>query len=72
MQNPEARIHRTNHGKVVLNDIMGTKIFDLTKAETMGGSYRELIGKHTPETEEYGIRSFVYLSRKTIPSSALL
>ncbi len=62
--NPEARIIYTDHGKVPLNDIMGTGLFDFAEAETMAGWYKELMGEHTPETEEYGITSFVYHSRK--------
>ncbi len=63
-QNPEARIIYTDYGKVALNDIMGTGLFDFAKAETMAGWYKELMGEHTPETEEYGITSFVYRSKK--------
>lgn len=63
-QNPEARIIYTGHGKVALSDIMGTGLFDFAKAETMAGWYKELMGEHTPETETYGITSFVYRSKK--------
>ena len=63
-QNPDARIIYTDHGKVKLSDIMGTGLFDFEKAQTMAGWYKELMGEHTPETEEYGISSFVYRSRK--------
>ncbi len=63
-QNPEAKIIYTDHGKVDLNDIMGTGLFDFAKAETMAGWYQELMGQHTPETEEFGIGSFVYRSDK--------
>jgi len=63
-QNPEARLIYTDHGKVALSDIMGTGLFDFAKAETMAGWYKELMGEHTPETEEYGISSFVYRSKK--------
>ncbi len=65
-QNPEARIIYTDHGKVALKDIMGTGLFDFEKAETMAGWYQELMGEHTPETEEYGITSFVYRSKKPL------
>lgn len=61
-QNPEAKIIYTDHGKVDLDEIMGTGLFDFEKAETMAGWYQELMGEHTPETEEYGISSFVYRS----------
>lgn len=63
-QNPEAKVIYTDHGKVELNEIMGTGLFDFEKAETMAGWYKELMGEHTPETEEYGISSFIYRSNK--------
>jgi len=44
-QNPEARIIYTDYGKVALNDIMGTGLFDFAKAETMAGWYKELMKK---------------------------
>lgn len=61
-QNPEAKLIYTNHGKVAIDAIMGTGLFDFEEAEGMAGWYQELMGEHTPETEEYGISSFVYRS----------
>jgi hypothetical protein len=51
VRNTEAYILYTNRGKVVLNDIMGTKMFNFAKAKTVPGWYKELIEKHTPETK---------------------
>jgi hypothetical protein len=42
-----------------LHKILGTGKFDLDKASQMAGWARELAGEHVPETEEYGIGSFV-------------
>ncbi|MCH2037329.1 MAG: zinc metallochaperone GTPase ZigA [Rickettsiales bacterium] len=61
-QNPEAKVIYTDHGKVAIDAIMGTGLFDFEEAEGMAGWYQELMGEHTPETEEYGISSFVYRS----------
>jgi G3E family GTPase len=36
----------------------------MEEAETSAGWVRELNGMHTPETEEYGISSFVYRARR--------
>ncbi|MFT6083163.1 MAG: G3E family GTPase [Alphaproteobacteria bacterium] len=63
-QNPDAKIIYTDHGKVPLDSIMGTGLFNYEKAQSMAGWYQALIGEHTPETEEYGISSFVYRSKK--------
>ncbi|MEM6603056.1 MAG: zinc metallochaperone GTPase ZigA [Pseudomonadota bacterium] len=63
-QNPEAKIIYTDHGKVALGEIMGTGLFDFQKAQGMAGWYQALMGENVSETEEYGITSFVYRSRK--------
>ena len=63
--NPEAQIISTNHSKVSLNSVINTGIFDFEKAESSAGWIKELENEHTPETEEYGIGSFVY--RRNIP-----
>jgi G3E family GTPase len=60
--NPTAEIVYADHGHVPLKSILGTGKFDLERASAMPGWARELEGKHTPETEEYGISSFVLRS----------
>jgi G3E family GTPase len=62
--NPEAQITHTAWGKVALEKIMNTNLFDFDKATQAPGWLAELRGEHTPETEEYGISSFVYRSRR--------
>ena len=66
--NPGARIHRTTRGRVPLDRVLDTGLFDYDKAESSAGWIRELQGEHTPETEEYGISSFTY--RATTPFDA--
>ena len=63
-QNPEAIIKYTENGNIDIKDIVGTGLFNFEKAETMAGWYQELIGDHKPETEEFGITSFVYRSHR--------
>jgi G3E family GTPase len=58
--NPDARIIKTSHSKVEAKDILNTKLFDYKKAEQSAGWIKELNNIHTPETEEYGISSFVF------------
>ena len=62
--NPEARIIPTIHSKVNLKDVINTGLFDFDKAETSAGWIKELENEHVPETEEYGIGSFVYRRKK--------
>lgn len=61
--NPVAEIVVAQRGQLPLARILGTGKFDLERASAMPGWARELAGQHTPETEEYGIASFVLRSR---------
>ncbi|WP_213806997.1 GTP-binding protein [Granulicella sp. dw_53] len=62
--NGDARIVSCVRGKVPLDVILNTELFDMEKAETAPGWVKELNGEHIPETEEYGIGSFVYRARR--------
>ncbi|WP_289663860.1 GTP-binding protein [Flavobacterium panacagri] len=58
--NPVAKIITSVLGKVHPNEIINTGLFNYEEAENSAGWIRELEGIHTPETEEYGINSFVF------------
>ena len=62
--NPEAKIIPTNHSKVNIKEVVDTGLFDFEEAENSAGWIRELENEHVPETEEYGIGSFVFRSKK--------
>jgi G3E family GTPase len=62
--NADAKIIHTRFGKVPLHEILHTKLFDFEKASQAPGWAKELAGIHLPETEEYGISSFVYRARR--------
>lgn len=63
--NPGAIIIRSTFGKVHPNEVLNTKRFDFEVAQTSAGWKRELASEtHTPETEEYGISSFVFRNQK--------
>ena len=63
--NPSAKIIESIHSKIDFNEIINTKLFDFEKAEQSAGWIEELNkDEHTPETEEYGISSFVFRSKK--------
>lgn len=64
--NPTATMVLAEKGRVPLHRILGTNKFDLDKASQMAGWARELAGIHLPETEEYGIDSFVVRERRPL------
>ena len=62
--NPGAEVLVADHGKVEPAAILGTSKFDMAEAANAPGWLAELRGEHVPETEEYGIGSFVYQARR--------
>jgi hypothetical protein len=59
--NPGARVIESQYGVVDSKLLLNTKSFDLHAASMFPGWKAELSGvQHKPETEEYGISSFVY------------
>lgn len=62
--NPDATIIESIQSQVPLTDILDTGLFDYDKASQGAGWIKELNEEHTPETEEYGISSFVYRRKK--------
>jgi len=62
--NREARIIPVHFGQVPLDQILRTELFDFQRASQAPGWLQELQGGHVPETEEYGITSFVYRARR--------
>ncbi|WP_336811243.1 zinc metallochaperone GTPase ZigA [Bosea sp. MMO-172] len=64
--NPDARQVEADFGKVPLDAVLDTGLFDHEKAQEHPLWHKELYGfkDHVPETEEYGISSFVYRTRR--------
>ena len=63
--NPKAEIIESSFSKVEPNKILNTCLFDFEEAEQSAGWIEELEKEeHTPETDEYGINSFVFRSKK--------
>ena len=63
--NPSAKIIESSYSKIAAKKILNTGLFDFEEAEQSAGWIEELNKvEHTPETEEYGISSFVFRSKK--------
>ena len=67
--NPVAKILTSEFSKVAPKEILNTGLFDYEKAESSAGWIQELENRnsgkgHTPETEEYGISSFVFRDKR--------
>lgn len=62
--NPSAELIEADYSKVDLKKILNTKKFSFETAAESPLWLKEARGEHTPETEEYGISSFVYRANK--------
>ena len=62
--NTSAKIIPISKGKVQIDDVLNTGLFDFEKAQEAPGWLKEMRGSHTPETEEYGIASFSFVARR--------
>ena len=63
--NPAARLVETDFCDVPLTSVLDTGLFDFVRARTRPLWVQEISGstQHVPETEEYGISSFVWRAR---------
>ena len=62
--NPNAKLIETERSQVPLDSVLDTKRFDMEKAQASARWIQELKEEHTPETDEYGISSFVFRARR--------
>ncbi|MBW9113776.1 GTP-binding protein [Rhizobium cauense] len=71
--NPDARVVETDFGDLPLSTILDTGLFSEAKSARHPYWHKELYGwgDHVPETEEYGISSFVYRARRPFDPAAL-
>ncbi|WP_290690337.1 MULTISPECIES: GTP-binding protein [unclassified Haematobacter] len=71
--NPDARLIETDFSRVAADDILDTGRFDFDRAHEHPLWAKELYGfeNHVPETEEYGISSFVYRARRPFDPRAI-
>ncbi len=71
--NPDARVVETDFGDLPLGSILDTRLFSEAKSARHPLWHKELYGwgDHVPETEEYGISSFVYRARRPFDPAKL-
>lgn len=73
--NTDARIITTSHGEINIDDIIDTWLFDYEQASQAPLWAKEMEWwwheHHTPETEEYGISSFIYTRRQPFDLAVL-
>ncbi|MEM8985212.1 MAG: GTP-binding protein [Pseudomonadota bacterium] len=71
--NADVRIIETNYSDVPADAILDTGLFDFGKAHEHPMWAKELYGfaDHTPETEEYGVTSYVYRARRPFQPEAI-
>lgn len=71
--NAKAKIIETTMAQVEIDEVMNTGMFDLQEAQNHPLWAQELYNfkDHVPETEEYGITSFVYLAREPFHPSKI-
>ena len=67
--NSRAKIIQTSYSKTTLRSVINTGLFDYEEAEQSAGWIEELNKvEHAPETEEYGIGSFSFKSKRPFQS----
>ncbi|MEM8920396.1 MAG: GTP-binding protein, partial [Pseudomonadota bacterium] len=71
--NADTQIIETNHSDVPASEILDTGLFDFQRAHEHPMWAKELYGfaDHVPETEEYGVTSFVYRARRPFDPQAV-
>jgi len=62
--NPGATVVRSVRGNVPVESVMDTGLFSMEAASSAAGWLKEARGEHVPETEEYGVSSFVFRSKR--------
>lgn len=72
--NSEAKIIESINSNININEIIGSNSYNFTKVSQSVAWLKAINSdvEHTPETEEYGISSFVYRARRPFHSERLM
>ncbi len=70
--NPTARLVYGRYGDIPISEVLDTGRYDPVMAAQSPGWIAELAGGHTPETEEYGIRSVTYRASRPFHPARLM
>ena len=63
--NPRANVVESSYAKIDCKAVLSTNSFSVEEAEEHEMWLKEArVGEHKPESEEYGVRSFVFKARK--------
>ncbi|KAH8193887.1 hypothetical protein TruAng_011942 [Truncatella angustata] len=62
--NPDAKILTTTKSRLNLEEILDTRLFSYEKSALSAGWLKSLNEEINPETEEYGIGTFIYRARR--------
>ena len=58
--NPHARVLEATRGVVPAGEILGVNLFDFERASQLDAWMEELHAEHTPESETYGLGTYIY------------
>eukprot|EP00906_Rhabdomonas_costata_P026999 RCo038417 len=70
--NPDARLIRAKYAEIPLEEILNSRRFNLAKIAMMPGYLKDLREERRPETDQYGIGSFVYRRRRPFHPERLM
>lgn len=71
--NADAVVYETSYGRIDASKILNVNLYSEAQSSRHPLWHKELFGfaDHVPETEEYGVRSFVYAERRPFDRSRL-
>jgi len=72
VMNPKAKMIEASYGEVSIHEIMDTGIFNIEEAEDMSLWVTELEKEHQPESEEYGINTYVFKTTRRFDEKKLI
>ncbi|MEM9801670.1 MAG: GTP-binding protein [Planctomycetota bacterium] len=64
--NPSATVLRAEYGRLPLDQVLDTEGFDLEEAQSAPGWVQALTDDHTPESEVFGLGSYVFRARRPL------